>query len=144
MAHRLPAAVAVGSLAAVEAAACLHPAAAAAVAGAEEAQVRDMPACFTIHRLTLLLDAGAWRGSDQSSLITKAMARTPGALFPSNSTPASTSVAAAAAAKQAARISEITATMERFDTMLNKPSLKLPDGGANVRAAPLHACSHMC
>ena len=136
--------MAADSLAAGVAAGCLHLAAAAAVAGAEEAQVRDMPACAMIHRLTLLLDADAWRGSDQSSLITKAMARTPGAqLVPSGSTPASTSVAAAAAAKQAARISEITATMDRFDAMLNKPTLKLPDGGANVRAAPLHAYPRM-
>ena len=34
--------------------------------------------------------------------------------------------------------------MERFDAMLNKPTLKLPDGGANVRAAPQHVCPHMC
>ena len=90
----------------------------------------------------VLFDADAWRGSDQSSLITKALARTPAAqLFPSSSAPASFAVATATAAKQAARISEITATMERFDTMLNNSSLKLPDGGANVRAAPLPCLS---
>ena len=62
-----------------------------------------------------------------------------GQIFLTGSASSSTSVAAAAAAKQAARISEITATIERYDAMLNMPLLKLPDGGANVRAAPRHA-----
>lgn len=43
------------------------------------------------------------------------------------------SAADSAAAKQAALISEVVASIERYDRLLSDPTLKPPDGGAMVR-----------
>ena len=90
--------------------------------------------------------ADAWRGSDQGSLVALALSRKP-SLFAAESASSESSVATAAAAKQTARVNEVVAQMERYNTMLQNAALKLPDGGANVRATPCRAarqCADMC
>ena len=64
-----------------------------------------------------------------------ALAQKP-SLIAADSASSESAAAAAAASKQAARVSEITGQMERYNNMLHNTGLKLADGGANVRATP--------
>lgn len=95
------------------------------------------PRVYSAYRLTLLPFpcADAWRGSDQGGLIARAMAAKPTSAL---------SAADSAAAKQTVRITEVVASIERYDRLLSDPTLKPPDGGAMVRAVLLRASSDVC
>ena len=79
--------------------------------------------------LTLTHHAEVWHGGADGGVLAAALARVPSG----GAAPSAEALAAAAAAKVAARIAEVSTQIERFTVLIDRPTLALPDGGANVR-----------
>jgi hypothetical protein len=84
--------------------------------------------------------ADIWRAGADGGVLAAALARAPSAHAAAGGPLTAAAAAAASAAKVTARFSDLGAQLERFNKLLDNPSLSLPDGGANVRAGVCHAC----